>query len=64
MTVDAPFDAGLSGGPVVDDRGAVVALAIGVERLSGVGIALPVDAISSLVDGFGAPAPTVCESTR
>jgi S1-C subfamily serine protease len=64
MTVDAPFDAGVSGGPVVDGAGALVGIAIGVERASGVGIAIPVDVAVTLAAGHGAPAPASCDPPR
>jgi S1-C subfamily serine protease len=64
MTVDVPFDAGVSGGPVVDGADALVALAVGVERVSGVGIALPIDALDALLAGDGVTAPRTCDPTR
>jgi S1-C subfamily serine protease len=57
MTVDVPFEPGVSGGPVVDGDGRLVAIAVGVERRSGTGLAVPVDALTALLAGRGDPAP-------
>ncbi|HEV8296252.1 MAG TPA: serine protease [Acidimicrobiales bacterium] len=60
MTLDIPFEPGISGGPVVDGHGALVAIAIGVERRSQTGIALPVADIAALLAGKGDPPPATC----
>ncbi len=41
--IDTPVDVGWSGGPVVDDRGDVVAVIVAVETVSGVTLAVPVE---------------------
>jgi S1-C subfamily serine protease len=58
LTVDAAFQPGMSGGPVVDAEGRLVGIAIGVERNTGTGIAVPVGTIEPTLRGAGlVPAP-------
>ncbi len=58
LTVDAAFQPGMSGGPVVDADGRLVGIAIGVERNTGTGIAVPVGTIEPTLRGAGlVPAP-------
>jgi S1-C subfamily serine protease len=64
MTVDVAFEPGMSGGPVVDTAGRVVGVAIGVERNSGTGIAVPVDELEALLDGEGDPPSPGCGESR
>lgn len=51
LTVSAAFEPGMSGGPVVDLQGRVVGVAIGVERNSGTGIAVPTANILATLRG-------------
>jgi putative serine protease PepD len=53
LTVDAVIDAGMSGGPVADSRGAVVGVAIGYESNTRTGIAVPIEELARLLDGAG-----------
>jgi serine protease Do len=62
MTVDVGFEPGVSGGPVVDGAGRLVGLAIGVERNSGTGIAVPIDAIGALLEGRGEAPAASCRT--
>ncbi len=64
LTVNAAFEPGMSGGPVVDLNGRVVGVAIGVERNSGTGIAVPTAAILGTLRGDGLGAVTSCASRR
>jgi S1-C subfamily serine protease len=59
LTVSAAFVPGMSGGPVVDMRGGVVGVVIGVERNTGTGIAVPTSSILDTLRGDDlAVAPT------
>lgn len=58
LTLDAAIEPGMSGGPVLDADGRLVGIAIGVERNTGTGIAVPVGTITDTLQGdLLAPAP-------
>jgi S1-C subfamily serine protease len=60
LTLDLIVDAGMSGGPVVDAEGRVLGVAIGADRATRTGIAVPIDALDDLLDGRGEPASRAC----
>ena len=60
LTVSAAFEPGMSGGPVVDLQGRVVGVAIGVERNSGTGIAVPTASILATLRGDDLDAAPTC----
>jgi serine protease Do len=53
MTLDLVVDPGMSGGPVVDVEGRLLGVAIGYDRATRTGIAVPVDTITDLLEGRG-----------
>jgi S1-C subfamily serine protease len=64
ITVSAAFVPGMSGGPVVDLAGHVVGVAIGVERTTGTGIAIPTSELAATLRGEAlSPAPS-CAAGR
>lgn len=63
LTFDAVVEPGMSGGPVVDRFGHVVGVAIGFDRATRTGIAVPVGEITDLLDGVGAPPAASCRAT-
>jgi S1-C subfamily serine protease len=64
LTVSAAFEPGMSGGPVVDMNGRVVGVAIGVERNSGTGIAVPTANILGTLRGDALAAVPACAPTN
>ncbi len=64
LTVSAAFEPGMSGGPVVDMNGRVVGVAIGVERNSGTGIAVPTANILGTLRGDALAAAPACAPTN
>jgi S1-C subfamily serine protease len=53
MTLDLVVDPGMSGGPVVDEEGRLLGVAIGYDRATRTGIAVPVGTITDLLEGRG-----------
>jgi S1-C subfamily serine protease len=58
MTVSAPVEPGQSGGPVLDDDGHLVGVAIGVETNTQTGLVVPVDELTNLIAGHGLTPPS------
>lgn len=56
----APFPPGMSGGPVMDDAGRLVAVIVGTERGSGTGLAVPVREMRDLLQRGATPPASVC----
>lgn len=63
LTFDAVVEPGMSGGPVVDRHGNVVGVAIGFDRATRTGIAVPVGEITDLLEGIGDPPSASCGAT-
>lgn len=63
LTFDAVVEPGMSGGPVFDRFGHVVGVAVGFDRATRTGIAVPIGDIADLLDGEGAAPATHCGST-
>jgi putative serine protease PepD len=61
LTLDAAIEPGMSGGPVLDGTGRLVGIAIGVERNTGTGIAVPVRTIARTLQGDDLAPPPTCE---
>jgi putative serine protease PepD len=64
ITVSAEYVPGMSGGPVVDVTGRVVGVAIGVERNTGTGIAVPTSEIAATLRGESLSPASSCRATR
>jgi S1-C subfamily serine protease len=60
LIVGGALPEGMSGGPVVDRRGALVGVALGTEQASATGVVLPVEEFDDLRRSGAAPAPAVC----
>lgn len=60
LTIDAVIEPGMSGGPVLDAAGQVVGIAIGVERNTGTGIAVPVATVARTLRGDDLAPPPTC----
>lgn len=56
----AGFPPGMSGGPVADAEGRLVAIVVGTEQGSGTGIAVPVREVRDLLERGAAPPAPVC----
>jgi len=54
LTLDLDVEPGMSGGPVVDEEGRLLGVAIGYDRATRTGIAVPVAEIADLLEGRGA----------
>lgn len=60
MILDTMFAEGMSGGPVVDPHDRVIAVAVGVETRSRIGLTVPITDVRALLAGSGIDLRVLC----